>query len=98
MKQRRAFTNEWMIVLAIVGIYIALWSPLVERFTGWSHPICFGVLTLLAFVLMVLCGVVQERNPQKAHVLAKIFLAAPAVLLLLLLLLAFGGVLWRKLF
>jgi len=98
MNRRHAFTNEWMIAVAMVGVYLAFWVPLVERFTGWPHPICFGVLTLFAFALAAICGAVGERDAQKAWVLGNIFLVAPAVLYLLLLVLAFGGVWWRKLF
>ncbi len=98
MNPRRAFTNEWMIVLAIVAGHIAFWAPLVGRFTGWPHPICFGVLTLLAFLLTVFCGAVQGSDPRKAHRLAVVFMIAPPLVFGLLVLWAVGLVLWRKLF
>jgi len=98
MKQRRAFTGEWMPRFAVCVLDITVWGVVLARVSGLSEPISFGLLTFLAFAFTVLCGVVGERDPHKAWVLGNIFLAAPAVLLVLLVLLGIGLVLWRKLF
>ena len=95
--RHRAFTGEWMPRFAVCVLDITVWGVVLARVSGLSEPICFGMLTLLAIALALLCAVVSERNAQKAAILSDCLLYLPVVVALGLIGWAAWLALWPKL-
>ena len=96
MNRRSAFTGEWMSHLGVVAFNLAVRTPILRRASGWSGMATLGLLTLLTIALALLCGLIAERDPQKAYVLSNVFLLGPAITALLLLCWMVGVIAWHK--